>query len=67
MLMDEDEDWLDAAAERLAEAREEFREPKRWRGCRDRMCGATDCPTCFPTSYDQEKEKDSELEEKREK
>ncbi len=65
--MTSEEDWYDEQAERMAEARAEFGTRKRWRGCHDRMCGATDCPTCFPTSYDQEEEEDSEFEEESEK
>jgi len=50
--------------------REEYDEekPKRRRliRCSDRMCGATDCPTCFPGNFwpgrhgDEGEEKDEE-------
>ena len=28
--------------------------------CTDRMCGATDCPNCFPSSYDAEERAERE-------
>jgi len=36
-------------------------EPKRRiTKCKDRICGATDCPTCFPNSYDETSEEETE-------
>ncbi len=61
-MIDDDDVFFDAAQERLQEAREEFGTRRRWRGCPDRMCGASDCPTCFPFSYD-EKEESEETDE----
>jgi hypothetical protein len=58
-----EEHFFDAKSEACAEAREEFREYKRWRGCRDRMCGATDCPTCYPGSWDDDENSDEDEED----
>ena len=64
-----EDEIFDAERERYEEAREEFRTHKRWRGCHDRMCGATDCPNCFPGSWDEEEqeENDEEIEDPDEK
>jgi len=55
-----DFDFSDEARERRAEERAEFPRKRRPAGCRDRMCGATDCPNCFPSSWDQEKDEPEE-------
>lgn len=31
---------------------------KRYRRCKDRTCGADDCPTCHPATYDQPQNSD---------
>lgn len=52
--------WQDHSAEdELADLKREFREPRKPRGCSDRMCGADDCPTCHP-EYEPEKEEEEE-------
>lgn len=35
-------------------------------GCSDGFCGAEDCPTCFPNTWDQEREDEPEEEEEAE-
>lgn len=41
---DRDDDYREEMAEK--------RSRRSWTRCRDRMCGALDCPTCYPLSFD---------------
>lgn len=34
--------------------------PRSYQRCRDRICGATDCPTCFPFTYRDEDAREAE-------
>ena len=52
------EEFFDAKREADEDARAEFRVRKRWGGCYNQMCGATDCPNCYPGSYDWEDEEE---------
>ena len=52
----DDDDRNDDYRDELAAERKR----KHWPRCRDRMCGATDCPTCYPLSFDQGDEPEDE-------
>jgi hypothetical protein len=32
---------------------------KRYHRCKDRTCGALDCPTCYPNTYDEATEEET--------
>lgn len=56
-------DWLTLDPDELDDLRAEFA-PRRRRliACSDRMCGAQDCPSCYPEGPTQEEEPSTESE-----
>ncbi len=57
---------FDPEQSKKEELQAEFPRTRRPHGCHDRMCGASDCPTCYPGSWwleFQDEEPESEPEE----